>query len=155
MPSEPPGSSKTPSSVTNCDTTILLTATETASVAETHRPGCGTTLMYGLGESHSPKISLASSSETEPAMITSSPCCQFTGVATLCCAVSCSEYSLQLTAQHRVATPVNWQQGEDVIIAGSVSDDEAKEIFGEWDSPKPYIRVVPQPEERSEVGATS
>ena len=53
--------------------------------------------------------------------------------------------SLQLTAQHKVATPVNWKQGEDVIIAGSVSDDEAKEIFGEWDSPKPYIRVVPQP----------
>ena len=53
--------------------------------------------------------------------------------------------SLQLTAQHKVATPVNWQQGEDVIIAGSVSDDEAKEIFGEWESPKPYIRVVPQP----------
>jgi alkyl hydroperoxide reductase subunit AhpC len=53
--------------------------------------------------------------------------------------------SLQLTAQHKVATPVNWKQGEDVIIAGSVSDDEAKEIFGEWESPKPYIRVVPQP----------
>jgi alkyl hydroperoxide reductase subunit AhpC len=53
--------------------------------------------------------------------------------------------SLQLTAKHRVATPVNWQQGEDVIIAGSVSNDEAKEIFGEWESPKPYIRVVPQP----------
>jgi alkyl hydroperoxide reductase subunit AhpC len=53
--------------------------------------------------------------------------------------------SLQLTANHKVATPVNWQQGEDVIIAGSVSDDEAKELFGEWDSPKPYIRVVPQP----------
>jgi alkyl hydroperoxide reductase subunit AhpC len=53
--------------------------------------------------------------------------------------------SLQLTANHRVATPVNWRQGEDVIIAGSVSDDEAKEIFGEWESPKPYIRVVPQP----------
>ena len=53
--------------------------------------------------------------------------------------------SLQLTAKHKVATPVNWQQGDDVIIAGSVSDDEAKEIFGEWDSPKPYIRVVPQP----------
>ena len=53
--------------------------------------------------------------------------------------------SLQLTAQHKVATPVNWQQGDDVIIAGSVSDDEAKEIFGEWESPKPYIRVVPQP----------
>jgi alkyl hydroperoxide reductase subunit AhpC len=54
--------------------------------------------------------------------------------------------SLQLTAQHKVATPVNWQQGEDVIIAGSVSNDQAKEIFGEWDSPKPYIRIVPQPE---------
>jgi alkyl hydroperoxide reductase subunit AhpC len=53
--------------------------------------------------------------------------------------------SLQLTANHKVATPVNWQQGEDVIIAGSVSDDEAREIFGEWESPKPYIRLVPQP----------
>jgi alkyl hydroperoxide reductase subunit AhpC len=53
--------------------------------------------------------------------------------------------SLQLTANHKVATPAQWQQGEDVIIAGSVSDDEAREIFGEWDSPKPYIRVVPQP----------
>jgi alkyl hydroperoxide reductase subunit AhpC len=54
--------------------------------------------------------------------------------------------SLQLTAKHRVATPVNWQQGDDVIIAGSVSNDEAKEIFGEWEEPKPYIRIVPQPE---------
>jgi len=54
--------------------------------------------------------------------------------------------SLQLTAKHRVSTPVNWQQGEDVIIAGSVSDDEAREIFGDWDAPKPYIRVVPQPQ---------
>ncbi|HST19393.1 MAG TPA: peroxiredoxin [Gaiellaceae bacterium] len=53
--------------------------------------------------------------------------------------------SLQLTAKNKVSTPVNWQQGEDVIIAGSVSDDEAKELFGEWDSPKPYIRIVPQP----------
>ena len=53
--------------------------------------------------------------------------------------------SLQLTAKHRVATPVNWQHGDDVIIAGSVSDDDAKEIFGEWESPKPYIRIVPQP----------
>ena len=53
--------------------------------------------------------------------------------------------SLQLTAKHRVATPVNWKQGEDVVIAGSVSNDEAKEIFGEWKSPKPYIRIVPQP----------
>jgi thioredoxin-dependent peroxiredoxin len=53
--------------------------------------------------------------------------------------------SLQLTANHKVATPVNWRQGDDVIIAGSVSDDEAKDIFGDWESPKPYIRVVPQP----------
>jgi alkyl hydroperoxide reductase subunit AhpC len=53
--------------------------------------------------------------------------------------------SLQLTATHRVSTPVNWKQGEDVIIAGSVSDDEAREIFGEWESPKPYIRIVPEP----------
>ncbi len=53
--------------------------------------------------------------------------------------------SMQLTAKHRVATPVNWQQGDDVIIAGSVSNDEAKEIFGTWEEPKPYIRIVPQP----------
>jgi thioredoxin-dependent peroxiredoxin len=53
--------------------------------------------------------------------------------------------SLQLTANHKVATPVNWQQGDDVIIAGSVNDEQAKEIFGEWDAPKPYIRIVPQP----------
>ena len=54
--------------------------------------------------------------------------------------------SLQLTAEHKVATPVNWQQGDDVIIAGSVTDDEAKETYPEgWDSPKPYIRIVPQP----------
>jgi alkyl hydroperoxide reductase subunit AhpC len=54
--------------------------------------------------------------------------------------------SLQLTANHKVATPVNWQQGDDVIIAGSVSDDQAKQIFGDWESPKPYIRIVPQPQ---------
>ena len=53
--------------------------------------------------------------------------------------------SLQLTANKKVSTPVNWQPGEDVIIAGSVSDDEARELFGEWESPKPYIRIVPQP----------
>jgi alkyl hydroperoxide reductase subunit AhpC len=53
--------------------------------------------------------------------------------------------SLQLTANHKVATPAQWQQGDDVIIAGSVSNDEAKELFGEWDSPKPYIRLVKQP----------
>ena len=55
--------------------------------------------------------------------------------------------SLQLTAKHKVSTPVNWKKGEDVIIAGSVSDDEAREIFGEWEAPKPYIRIVPQPQE--------
>ena len=55
--------------------------------------------------------------------------------------------SLQLTAKHKVATPVNWKQGEDVIIAGSVSNDEAKEIFpASWEEPKPYIRIVPQPQ---------
>jgi alkyl hydroperoxide reductase subunit AhpC len=54
--------------------------------------------------------------------------------------------SLQLTANHKVATPVNWQQGDDVIIAGSVSNDQAKEIYPEgWESPRPYIRIVPQP----------
>jgi alkyl hydroperoxide reductase subunit AhpC len=53
--------------------------------------------------------------------------------------------SLQLTAKHRVSTPVDWKPGEDVIIAGSVSNDEAKEIFGSWKEPKPYIRIVPQP----------
>ena len=53
--------------------------------------------------------------------------------------------SLQLTARHRVSTPVNWRPGEDVIIAGSVSDDEAREIFGAWKEPRPYIRIVPQP----------
>jgi alkyl hydroperoxide reductase subunit AhpC len=54
--------------------------------------------------------------------------------------------SLQLTATHKVATPVNWQQGEDVIIAGSVSDEEAKETYPEgWKAPLPYIRIVPQP----------
>jgi alkyl hydroperoxide reductase subunit AhpC len=55
--------------------------------------------------------------------------------------------SLQLTAKHKVATPVNWQQGEDVIIAGSVSADEAKPTYPDgWRSPRPYIRIVPQPE---------
>jgi alkyl hydroperoxide reductase subunit AhpC len=54
--------------------------------------------------------------------------------------------SLQLTASHKVATPVNWQQGEKVIIAGSVSDDEARETYPDgWESPRPYIRIVPQP----------
>ena len=54
--------------------------------------------------------------------------------------------SLQLTAKHRVSTPVNWKQGEDVIIGGAVSNDEARQIFGEWKEPKPYIRIVPQPQ---------
>jgi thioredoxin-dependent peroxiredoxin len=55
--------------------------------------------------------------------------------------------SLQLTAKHKVATPVNWKQGDDVIISGSVSDDEAKATYPDgWDSPKPYIRIVPQPQ---------
>ena len=54
--------------------------------------------------------------------------------------------SLQLTAKHRVATPANWKPGEDVIIAGSVSDDEAKKIYPEgWKAPKPYLRIVRQP----------
>ena len=53
--------------------------------------------------------------------------------------------SLQLTATHKVATPVNWQQGDNVIIAGSVSNDDARKLFGAWEEPKPYIRIVPQP----------
>jgi alkyl hydroperoxide reductase subunit AhpC len=54
--------------------------------------------------------------------------------------------SLQLTAKHKVATPVNWKHGDDVIIAGSVSDDDAKKQYPQgWKSPKPYIRIVPQP----------
>jgi alkyl hydroperoxide reductase subunit AhpC len=53
--------------------------------------------------------------------------------------------SLQLTANHKVATPVNWKKGDDVIIAGSVNNEQAKEIFGDWKEPKPYIRVVPDP----------
>jgi alkyl hydroperoxide reductase subunit AhpC len=54
--------------------------------------------------------------------------------------------SLQLTAKHKVATPVNWKPGEDVIIAGSVTDDAARKIYAEgWKAPKPYIRIVPEP----------
>ena len=54
--------------------------------------------------------------------------------------------SLQLTANHKVATPAQWQQGDDVIIAGSVSNDQAKEIYPDgWEEPRPYIRIVPQP----------
>ena len=55
--------------------------------------------------------------------------------------------SLQLTAKHRVATPVNWKQGDDVIIVGSVSDEEAKKIYPDgWKAPRPYLRIVPQPD---------
>jgi alkyl hydroperoxide reductase subunit AhpC len=54
--------------------------------------------------------------------------------------------SIQLTAKHKVATPVNWKQGEDVIIVPAVSDDEAKQKYpGGWKAPKPYLRIVPQP----------
>ena len=54
--------------------------------------------------------------------------------------------SIQLTAKHKVATPVNWKPGEDVIIAGSVSDDEAKKQYPNgWRAPRPYLRWVPQP----------
>jgi alkyl hydroperoxide reductase subunit AhpC len=54
--------------------------------------------------------------------------------------------SLQLTAKHKVATPANWKHGDDVIIAGSVSNDDAKKTYPQgWKEPKPYIRIVPQP----------
>jgi alkyl hydroperoxide reductase subunit AhpC len=54
--------------------------------------------------------------------------------------------SLQLTAKHKVATPVNWKQGDDVIIAGSVNDEDAKKIYPSgWKAPRPYLRIVPQP----------
>jgi alkyl hydroperoxide reductase subunit AhpC len=54
--------------------------------------------------------------------------------------------SIQLTAAHRLATPVNWKAGEDVIIAGSVSDDEARRMYPQgWRAPKPYVRIVPRP----------
>jgi alkyl hydroperoxide reductase subunit AhpC len=54
--------------------------------------------------------------------------------------------SLQLTAKHRVSTPANWKQGEDVILGGAISDEEAKKLYPQgWKSPKPYIRIVPAP----------
>src|SRR5215212_1996468 len=54
--------------------------------------------------------------------------------------------SLQLTSKHKVSTPANWKHGDDVIIAGSVSDDEAKKVYpGGWKAPRPYMRIVPQP----------
>jgi thioredoxin-dependent peroxiredoxin len=55
--------------------------------------------------------------------------------------------SLQLTANHSVATPANWQPGDNVIISGAVSDQQARELFGRWESPRPYIRIVPQPQD--------
>jgi thioredoxin-dependent peroxiredoxin len=61
--------------------------------------------------------------------------------------------SLQLTAKHAVSTPVNWKYGEDVIISGSVSDEDAKKKYPNgWKSPKPYIRIVPQPKEEKAAG---
>ena len=58
--------------------------------------------------------------------------------------------SMQLTAKHKVATPVNWKQGDDVIILPAVSDEEAKQIFpGGWKAPRPYLRIVPQPTQES------
>jgi alkyl hydroperoxide reductase subunit AhpC len=54
--------------------------------------------------------------------------------------------SIQLTAKHKVSTPVNWKQGEDVILSGAVSDEEAKRLYpGGWKAPRPYLRIVPQP----------
>src|SRR4026208_1645439 len=64
--------------------------------------------------------------------------------------------SLQLTAKHKVSTPVNWKHGDDVIIAGSVTNDDAKKIFPNgWKEPKPYIRIVPQPGTPAETGGAS
>jgi alkyl hydroperoxide reductase subunit AhpC len=54
--------------------------------------------------------------------------------------------SLQLTAKHKVSTPANWQKGQDVIISGSVSDDEARQTYGTWQAPRPYIRIIPEPQ---------
>ena len=54
--------------------------------------------------------------------------------------------SMQLSAKHKVATPVNWKDGDDVIILGSVSDEDAKKQYPQgWKAPKPYLRIVPQP----------
>lgn len=58
--------------------------------------------------------------------------------------------SIQLTSQHSVSTPVNWKPGDDVIISGNVSDDEAKKKYPDgWKSPRPYIRIIPQPKDRA------
>jgi len=62
--------------------------------------------------------------------------------------------SLQLTAKHQVATPVNWKPGEDVIIAGSVADDEARKKYPDgWEAPRPYLRIIPQPKEKAASGS--
>ncbi len=62
--------------------------------------------------------------------------------------------SLQLTVKHKVATPVNWKQGDEVIIAGSVSDEEAKKTYPQgWKAPKPYLRIVPQPADKDDPTA--
>jgi alkyl hydroperoxide reductase subunit AhpC len=62
--------------------------------------------------------------------------------------------SLQLTAKHQVSTPVNWRPGEDVIISGSVSDDEARKKYPEgWKAPRPYLRIIPQPKDKAASGA--
>ncbi len=55
--------------------------------------------------------------------------------------------SLQLTSKHKLATPAQWQPGDDVIVSGAVSDDEAREKFGEFEAPRPWLRIVPQPQE--------
>ena len=61
---------------------------------------------------------------------------------------------MQLTAAHKVATPVNWENGDDVIIAGSVTDDEARQKYPDgWKAPKPYLRIVPQPGKKVEQPA--
>jgi alkyl hydroperoxide reductase subunit AhpC len=57
--------------------------------------------------------------------------------------------SLKLTAEHKVATPAQWHEGDDVIVAGSVSDEQARELFGDFDAPRPWLRIVPQPQKVS------
>jgi len=61
--------------------------------------------------------------------------------------------SLQLTAQHKVSTPVNWKPGEDVIVAGTVSDDDARKMYGDFEAPRPYLRIVHQPGTKRSAGA--
>ncbi|HKE07693.1 MAG TPA: peroxiredoxin [Candidatus Acidoferrum sp.] len=64
--------------------------------------------------------------------------------------------SIQLTAKHQVSTPVNWRPGEDVIISGSVSDDEARKKYPDgWKAPRPYIRIIPQPKEKTASGGAT